>query len=287
MDARKVSVIIPTFNRAFSLGRCIDSVLNQSYEDFEVIVVDDGSTDGSCDVAQTYLQDSRVRYIKHETNKGAQAARNTGIKSASGDFVAFLDSDDEWVGEKLKIQMGKLAESNKPSVVHSSAWVVDEETNEKRICRAGALQGYVYESLLASAGPLFPCMLAPKFVFEKIGYLDENVPSHQEWDTSIALSKYCEFVFCSEPLAVYYIHTKETISKDKLRKAQGFAYIVHKYENEIIRILGKNALSRHFTKIGALYYSAGNLKEARTYLSKAFVTNPFVFLRAMINLAFF
>ncbi|MGC8603005.1 MAG: glycosyltransferase family 2 protein, partial [Desulfomonilaceae bacterium] len=101
-----VSVIIPTYNRAHLIERAVNSVLEQTYDKLEIIVVDDGSTDNTGNVlSQLQDGDSRVRYIRHETNKGSQSARNTGIRNARGDYVAFLDSDDEWLPYKLEKQI--------------------------------------------------------------------------------------------------------------------------------------------------------------------------------------
>ncbi len=95
-----VSVIIPTYNRAHVLGRAIRSVLDQTYQDFELIVVDDGSSDHTGEVVATFA-DPRIHYLRHEKNRGAAAARNTAIKTAQGEYIASLDSHDEWLPEKL------------------------------------------------------------------------------------------------------------------------------------------------------------------------------------------
>jgi glycosyltransferase involved in cell wall biosynthesis len=100
-----VSVIIPTYNRAHLIGRAIQSVLKQTYQDFEVIVVDDGSIDNTEEVVKK-IQENRVYYYKHDKNKGGSAARNTGISLAKGEYIAFQDSDDEWLPEKLEKQIG-------------------------------------------------------------------------------------------------------------------------------------------------------------------------------------
>lgn len=102
-----ISVIIPTYNHAETLPRAIDSVLAQTFEGFELLVVDDGSTDDTADVVAAY-DDDRVRYVAHETNRGASVARNTGIERARGEFMAFLDSDDEWLPTKLERQLSCL-----------------------------------------------------------------------------------------------------------------------------------------------------------------------------------
>ena len=100
----RVSVVIPCYNGEAFIGEAIVSVLSQSYGDFEVIVVDDGSSDGSTEKVRSF-EDSRVRLIEHEENKGIAAARNTGIKEAHGEFVAFLDQDDLWYPKKLEKQL--------------------------------------------------------------------------------------------------------------------------------------------------------------------------------------
>jgi glycosyltransferase involved in cell wall biosynthesis len=96
----KVSVIIPTYNRAEYLGRSIQSVLNQTYQDFELIIVDDGSTDNTRDIVAQF-HDKRLNYIRHETNLGVAAARNSGVRAARGIYLAFQDSDDEWLEQLI------------------------------------------------------------------------------------------------------------------------------------------------------------------------------------------
>jgi len=99
-----VSVIIPTYIRAHVLAKAIQSLLNQTYQDFEIIVVDDGSIDNTEEVVKSF-NDPRIRYIRHKENCGGSAARNTGIRAAYGECIAFQDSDDEWLPEKLEKQM--------------------------------------------------------------------------------------------------------------------------------------------------------------------------------------
>ena len=105
----KVSVIIPTYNRSKYVTKAIDSVLAQTYRDFEIIVVDDGSTDNTKEVLKPYTD--RIKYLYQE-NTGVSAARNAGIRAAGGQWIAFLDSDDEWLPEKLSIQMDYLSRHN-------------------------------------------------------------------------------------------------------------------------------------------------------------------------------
>src|SRR5262245_46961170 len=106
----KVSVIIPTHNRADFLRDAIFSVLNQTFQDFEIIVVDDASTDNTSEVIGAF-NDERIRYLRHDTNKGGSAARNTGILNSQCDYIAFLDDDDQWLPEKLAKQVDTLIAS--------------------------------------------------------------------------------------------------------------------------------------------------------------------------------
>ena len=118
-----VSIILPTYNRAHTLRKAVDSILNQTYKDFELIVVDDGSTDDTYNLIKS-INDYRIVYVKHEKNKGAAAARNTGIKLAKGKYIAFQDSDDEWYSHKLEKQM-EIIENNKLiDIVYSSFFLI-------------------------------------------------------------------------------------------------------------------------------------------------------------------
>lgn len=103
----EVSVIIPTHNRQRLVSRAVRSVLNQTYEDLECIVVDDASSDGTPQVIQT-IEDERLVYLRHDRNRGASGARNTGIRAAKSSLIAFLDDDDEWLPEKLVKQVPLL-----------------------------------------------------------------------------------------------------------------------------------------------------------------------------------
>ena len=109
-----ISVVLPTYNRAWDLKRAIDSVLDQTYPHFELIVVDDGSSDETIEMMNE-IKDERILFIKHQVNKGAAASRNTGIRASKGSYIAFLDSDDMWSADKLEKQYELLSKS-KPSV---------------------------------------------------------------------------------------------------------------------------------------------------------------------------
>src|SRR5690606_5297620 len=122
-----VSVVIPTFNRALLLKRCISSVIDQTYQNWELIVVDDGSTDGTSDLLEMYISsDKRVKYFKRPNNrkKGANSCRNIGIKKSNGQYIAFLDSDDEWRDRRLEYAI-KFINQSHASAIFSGAVIRD------------------------------------------------------------------------------------------------------------------------------------------------------------------
>src|SRR5205823_9732287 len=176
-----------------TIRRCLDSALGQTISPYEVIVVDDASTDDTTSVVKS-ISDERLRLITMPSNKGAQAARNVGIKNAKGDHIAFLDSDDEWVPEKLEWQTKEIARMEKPCVIHGAGWIYKEQENTREIFPMPRLNGFVYKELLANPGPLYPCLFVPKKNLVEIGFLDEKTPSFQEWDISIALAKQLDAV---------------------------------------------------------------------------------------------
>jgi glycosyltransferase involved in cell wall biosynthesis len=182
-----------------------------------------------------------------EKNSGAQVARNRGIREAQGDWIAFQDSDDEWLPEKLEKQINALAGVDYDSwtVVHTNAiWL--EATGRRLTVELPVVEGDdVYPLVLTKPAPMFPGLLISRSALEKINYLDEKVPSYQEWDTSIRLAKHCRFIYLREPLFVYHLHKGETISKNNARDIAGYQYVIDKFKDEIIRICGEQTWRNH------------------------------------------
>jgi glycosyltransferase involved in cell wall biosynthesis len=251
-----VSIIIPTYNREGLIESSVRSVLKQTYSNFEIIIVDDGSTDGTPEVVSSLTkEDKRCHYIRHDTNIGAQAARQTGIKAAKGELIAFLDSDDKWYPEKLEKQVEAFESlPEKVGVVHSDCDVFYEFARQKKRFGVPKFSGYVYEGLLRRPGPLYPCLMIRRKCFKEIpDAIDPNVPSYQEWDISINLAKKYDFYFIDEPLMAYNIHKRETISGNPQREIEGYIYVVEKHREEILKHCGSEALGDHYCRIAAKY----------------------------------
>ena len=238
-----ISVVIPTYNRRDTISYCLDSVFAQTYKDLEVIVVDDCSTDNTVSIVRSH-PDPRVRCVVLEKHAGAQGARNRGIHEAKANWIAFHDSDDEWLPDKLQKQVYVLANANYDpwSFVYCNAFYSDKTKGIKSIRLLPVVEGEnQYSTLLQSPAPLFPTMLTSKKALEKIGYLDEQVPSFQEWDTSIRLAKYCKITHLQEPLMVYHVGNDDAISGSKTKHVEGWYYIISKYENDIKELCGEKA----------------------------------------------
>lgn len=239
-----ISVIIPSYNREKTIIRCINSILNQTKKVFEIIVVDDGSTDRTIERINSIKYES-LKILK-QNHKGAQAARNLGILNAKGDYIAFLDSDDEWQNDCVETYMRCLSRGNENKVLWTDCYVLNEETNEKKLWSLPGKSGNVYRYLLYQAGPMFQGMLVPRVALIRAGLLDEKVVAFQEWDTAIALSRSTEFVHIKRPMFIYHQHEGETISKSKKAGICGYNYIVAKYKEEIVRNNGYRCLRKHY-----------------------------------------
>lgn len=270
-----VSVVVPTYNRAHLLGRSIRSVLNQTYQDFEIIVIDDASTDNTEELIMS-LGNEQIRYIRHEKNKGAAAARNTGIKAARGSFIAFQDSDDEWLPEKLEKQMKVFKTSQEEvGMVYSDMW--RQHGTKKRYFHAPSINpedGIVYERalnyLLANIG--VQSALIRKKCFAKAGLFDEEFKRYIDLEFFIRLSKYFYFYHIKEPLVIYF-YTDNSLSFSIENDITARKFILEKYFIDIKK--NNNILARHYLAIGYSLNLSGDFINSREYFIKAVKAYPF------------
>ena len=269
----KISVVIPAYNRAATIRKCLDSVVLQTYLPDEILVVDDGSTDETVEAVSSYRHPPQIslRCLSLGRNSGAQAARNHGIREAKGDWIAFQDSDDEWLPEKLEKQVAALGSVNfhPMTVIHANCYRQSHRSGERQAWALPEVAGESpFSRLLTSPGPLFPTILTSKAALEKIGFLDENVPSYQEWDTALRLAKVCRFIHLREPLFVYHLHAGETISKSGSRDVEGYQFVVDKFRDDILRHCGSKVYNHHlvFNAVRAMEY--GYFAKAEEILSR-------------------
>jgi glycosyltransferase involved in cell wall biosynthesis len=236
-----ISVVIPVYNREKTIYRCLKSVLEQTYAVEEIIVVDDGSVDNTKKIITNFSSDKIC--LLCQKHKGAQAARNKGIINAKGNYIAFLDSDDEWVLDKLEKQVDIL-KKNLDAVIYCNCFTVDKGI--KRVWKLPGKSGWVYKELLLHPSPMFQGMIISKKALLDIGLLDENIPAYQEWDTSIRLAENHMLVHMDEPLFYYNFHEGDTISKNNIKDILGYEYVVNKHKKEIIRECGYLGLQEHY-----------------------------------------
>lgn len=259
-----VSVIIPAYNRAGKISAALQSVQAQTYSNWEAIVVDDCSTDDTCAVVSRMAQsDPRIRLLKHSQNRKAQAARNTGIRSAKGEWIAFLDSDDEYLPDSIQGRL-TVAEKEKAQVIHSECYIL-KPGEEKQLYKLRPLSGNIYKAVLEKEGPVFPALLVKKEALEQIGLLDENIKAYQEWDTAIRLAKNNRFAFCPKPTFIYDYRCDDSMSRDSVLNGNGYKQIFHKHYWEIWRNLGMKGLAYHYDRIAKWYEKGGDHKNAGRY----------------------
>lgn len=222
--AAEISVVVPTFNRAGVLPRSLASVLGQTLPPLEVVVVDDGSTDETERIVRE-LGSELVHYVRLESRAGAQAARNRGIAEARGDWIAFQDSDDEWLPDKLERQVALI--EDEWTVVHGSGLAGDKIMGRRLLGEEDALG-----VLLRRPATLFPALLVSRAALERLGPLDEELPAFQEWDTSIRLAAFCRFVAAGDPVFVYH-RTTGAISEAPRAEIRGYEHVIEKHRSEI------------------------------------------------------
>jgi glycosyltransferase involved in cell wall biosynthesis len=220
-----VSVIITTHNRFDFLCRAIDSVLSQTYKNVEIIVVDDCSSDGTGEKI-TRLYESIV-YIRNNNNLGVSASRNLGIKAASGEYISFLDDDDEILPRKIESQVNLFLESENIDVVYCGHLKKYKNITVKKYAK---LKDVIYPKSLDSCPNAINTILIKKSVFLSVGLFDENLNFHEDFDFWIRLSTNCIFAFIQECLAIYHIHGNQSTVNYKNAIA-GIEFVLEKHKD--------------------------------------------------------
>lgn len=267
-----VSVILPTYNRAGLLPRAIDSVMGQSMDDWELLIIDDGSTDDTVDVVRSY-GDPRIRLEAHDHNMGGSAARNTGLRLARGRFVAFLDSDDEWLPGNLERQSAELEREPEIAAVVCGKEMIPP--SGPPTIRVVAFSDDPYEDILAFEHGGFTTtvvMLRGSLTVEEGLLFDEELPAYEEWDLLLRLAKRHPIKAIPDQLVVQ--HYEDEI--DRVSNPQGelraLTLIRAKYERELA---GRpSVLARHHFKAARLCIKLGDTSCARHELFNCVRANP-------------
>ena len=277
-----ISVIIPTYNRAALLPRSINSVLSQTYKGFELIIIDDGSTDNTEDIVKGF-SDKRIRYYRQKHNKGGPAALNVGIKLAKGELISFQDSDDEWLPEKLEKHVRKFSEVGEDvGVIYCGYELLYERTREVAQRSIPDEKGDVSKRMFIGCISGTITLVLRASCFEKTGLFDEKMKSCYDWDLLIRVAKYYKFDYVPEILAKAYIHGKQNSTNLELR-IKSKERILEKYREELIK--DPSFYKKYLIGLYLQNAMIGNISKGRIHLLDALKLYP-QHLKGYVHLVF-
>lgn len=267
MEDMLVSVIIPTYKRKWEMiERAINSVLSQTYKNFEIILVDDSPSDYSERYKiKNIIQDKaykNVKYIQHEVNKGACAARNTGISNANGELIAFLDDDDEWLENKLEMQVKEIQIKNVDLVSCGFFEVIEQENGGFKINKyineieEKNFINLLNENFIGSTS----LVLMKRQCLEICGGFNEELKSCQDWELWLRIIQKFKIEYLKYPLVKYHVHRLDRITTNFKKSMQGYEFIQKKYlkfyeSNNII-------MKSHLYRICEIQANAGMFEQA-------------------------
>ena len=236
-----MSVVIPTYNRAQMVPRAVRSVLAQDYPDLEVIVVDDGSTDDTADVIDDF---ATVRYIRLGQNRGGAAARNAGVEAGRGEFVAFLDSDDEWLPTKTSRQVQLMLKSPSTGAVYCRHFAHDDATDTRSQRFPPLYTGSIRPQLLSGkCPPTVSLFLVRRDALEEVGGFDESLAGFQDTDLWIRLSENWEFDAVDEALVVIHRHSGARVTTDLAARKRALDSFFEKWGAQMEGVMGSTGIA--------------------------------------------
>ncbi|EWH14543.1 glycosyltransferase [Cellulophaga geojensis KL-A] len=268
-----VSIIIPTYNRQLTIRRAIDSVLSQSYSNIEIIVVDDCSNDNTYLILENFKSDDRVQYIRLDKNVGGGGARNLGIKASKGEYIAFQDSDDVWLEDKLEKQMNAFFENKELDVVFCKIKRISSNSisvfPSKDISRAKNL----HIELLKANYIGTPSAIIKKSCLLSIGGFDESLPRLQDWDLFIRLSFSYNYFMINEVLCDAYLQDN-SITKNTKALIKTINIFNIKFKDQIGSLARKDK-SSVYEKYGSMLINEDEKSLSIKFFKKAILQYPF------------
>ncbi len=269
-----ISVIVPTYNKASLLEQTLLNILEQTYQNIEIIVVDDGSTDKTKDVVSS-MQSEKINYFYNSQTKGTSQSRILGINKSSGDYIAFLDDDDWWDNNKLQLQYDLMIKKHLDFVM--SNYVVNDLVNNKKynVCLNRFIDDFSKEIVLAP-GPFLQCCLFKKeFVFKNMVLFDSAAEPSEDWDWFISISKQRPiFNNIKKPLFQWNLSSMSQ-SSDLIKETNAIEYILKKHLDYFQNKSNNQNISLQYRRLGGMFYKNKNLKKSKHYYSLAFSTHPF------------
>ena len=268
-----VSVIIPVLNRQDVLRRAVGTVLSQTFTDYELIVVDDGSNEPVADVLDGVLGRPNLRIVRHDTNRGAAAARNTGARAAEGQYLAFLDSDDEWHGDKLAQQIAFMrSEPDCRASCTGFALLSDGKVFDRRLPPAVSDLDEILWGCRISPGST---LMVERSLYETAGPMDETLGRLEDWDWMILAAKHAPIKGLREVLADVhhdrYAHVNETKFVAAAHRMADYARVGRYDLSRAQRMILLSAI--HY-ELSATYYRKQRFSRALRALAMSFAYCP-------------
>lgn len=267
-----VSVIIATYNMELYLAEAINSVLDQNYDNLEIIIIDDGSTDNTVKVIEKFANEPRVKYF-YQINGGQAKAKNRGIVESKGDYIAFLDADDKWTSDKLEKQLPYFDLFTEVGVVYTKVAQIDQFGEILGCPDTRCYSGKITEKLFVENFVTGMASIVRRECFDKVGYFDESLPMGIDWDLWLRISVHFEYYYLDE-VTYLYRQWLGQMSKNKRRRYACAVKIMEKFLADNPGLLSSSTINEAWahTNVGIAISVAkfeGNRLYALKYLGKA------------------
>lgn len=272
-----VSVVIPTYNRGDLIAETIRSVLSQTYDAFELIIVDDGSTDNTGEVVKSF-PDARIKYIKTNNSGLPAAPRNRGYAESSGEFVAFLDSDDLWLENKLEKQVAAMRKDPSVGLVYCKCEFFGSDYRGARIFPGRGYSGCVFDFI--TRGNFVPTVsvLCRRVALETAGTFDESkkLRAFEDYELWIRIAGAFKFFFIDEVLCRFRMHSQNILGTDNLKSHLGAFRALCSAINKMDFTSGqlKKSVAHHYLTTAMAWLEAGNTVNFSGYLRRSLELNP-------------
>lgn len=277
MSTPLVSVVIPAYNAARTLAATVRCALAQTGTDLEVVIVDDGSRDDTLAVARS-LTDPRVQVLS-QPNGGAAAARNTGLRAASGRYVALLDADDLWLPDKLRRQLALLEAEPRVEAVQCGAYFVNDALEVISVQPCTDTGHSFEETLLFQNLPAFlSALVARRDRVLELGGFDTDLEILEEWDMALKMSRFCGMRSIADPLVLYRVHAGNRHRNVDIHIRPGFKVLEGLFSDaalpEPIRRLRRRAYGTFYRTLAGGYFHQRNLRPFLRWSAAALLADP-------------
>ena len=261
MNNPLVSVITPVYNTQAFIGPTIESVMNQTYANWEMLVIDDGSTDATQERIEEYLSDSRIKYL-YQKNQERAVARNHGLRRATGKYVAFLDADDLWLPDKLKVQVKYLEARPQTGLCFTRYRLIDSKGRLLGTPPGTPVSGEdQFYHLLRGRFVANSAVLVPRWIFEEVGLFDETLPvfGAEDWDMWLRIARRYLIHQIDQPLMLYRIHEGNTALDNMCLSSEAV----------LKKVFSDPSLPSHVVEAQDEVFSAFHLGYSQAYLKRS------------------